>query len=156
MSIQDINIYPNSFPNDYFEDKIIKLSPNFVETYKQSALANKMELNRICGAGYRLSLEFLIKDFATFLSPDKAVEIRNDNSVANIINNRIPDEDCFKEIKDIANRAWWLGCDSAHYDAKYKDLDISDLKECIDITVATIVFYLKRKHYLKVIQKTRP
>lgn len=87
------------------------------------------------------------------MRPDKAQEIKSDTSVANVIANQIPNKDCFKEIKDIAKRAWWLGCDSTHYETRYKDHDINDLKECIDITVATIVFYLKREHYLKTIQK---
>ena len=78
------------------------------------------------------------------MRPDKAQEIKSDTSVANVIANQIPDKDCFKEIKDIAKRAWWLGCDSTHYETRYKDHDIN---------VATIVFYLKREHYLKTIQK---
>ena len=93
------------------------------------------------------------KGLCIILASDKAQEIKSDTSVANVIANQIPDKDCFKEIKDIAKRAWWLGCDSTHYETRYKDHDINDLKECIDITVATIVFYLKREHYLKTIQK---
>ena len=153
LTLQDVDIYPYSFPDDYFDKFIYEISPKFVETYGQSAVAENIGLNKICGSGYRLSLELLIKDFATFLRPDKAQEIKSDTSVANVIANQIPDKDCFKEIKDIAKRAWWLGCDSTHYETRYKDHDINDLKECIDITVATIVFYLKREHYLKTIQK---
>lgn len=156
LNIQHTDIYPYSFPDDFFEECIVKLSPKFIEAYKQSALADKMELNKICGSGYRLSLELLIKDFAAYLNPDKASDIKKDTSVANVINNRIPNNSCFNEIKDIANRTWWLSCDSAHYDSKYNELDINDLKECINITVASIVFYLKREHYLKVIQKSKP
>ena len=153
LIIKDVDIYPYFFPNDYFDKFIHEISPNFVEIYGQSAVAENIGLNKICGSGYRLSLELLIKDFASFLRPDKAQEIKSDTSVANVIANQIPDKDCFKEIKDIAKRAWWLGCDSTHYETRYKDHDINDLKECIDITVATIVFYLKREHYLKTIQK---
>ena len=67
------------------------------------------------------------------MRPDKAQEIKSDTSVANVIANQIPDKDCFKEIKDIAKRAWWLGCDSTHYETRYKDHDINDLKEKIMI-----------------------
>lgn len=153
LNILETEIYPYSFTESPFETDLIEISSAFVEAYKQSVLADKMGLNKICGPGYRLSLELLIKDFAAYLNPEKASDIISDNNVSNVINNRIPNEDCFNEIKGIAKRAWWLGCDSTHYDTRYRDLDIKDLKECIDITATAIIFYLKRQHYLETIQK---
>lgn len=155
LDISDVTVYPYSFPDNYFEESITKLSPGFIEVYKQSVLADKMGLNKICGSGYRLSLELLIKDFASHINPEKADKIRCDTKVSNVINNRIPDKPLFDDIKNIANRAWWLGCDSSHYNKNFNSFDINDLKECINITVATIVYYLKHQHYVNSINKSK-
>lgn len=137
-------------------DKYINdISPDFIETYKQASLADKMNLNKISGAGFRLAFEILIKDFAASLNPEKADDIKNDLNVSNVISNRIPSKPMFDDIKDIARRSWWLGCDSSHYIKEFTEFDIKDLKECIDITVASIVYYSKHKHYVDSINKVK-
>ena len=137
-------------------DKYINdISPDFIETYKQALLADKMNLNKISGAGFRLAFETLIKDFVASLTPEKADEIKSDTSVSNVINNRLPNKPMFEDIKDIARRAWWLGCDSSHYVKEFTEFDIEDLKECISITVASIVYYSKHQHYVNSINKPK-
>ncbi len=150
--IQEVNFFPYIFPDNYFEKEMYTVSPEFTDIYKQAATAEKMGLTKICGAGFRLSFEVLIKDFASFLFPDKEQEIKTDTKVSNIISNRIPNDPIFDEIKEISKRAWWLGCDTTHYEKKYKEQDLEDLKNCINITAASISFYLKRKHYNELIQ----
>lgn len=114
-----------------------------------------MNLHKISGAGFRLAFEILIKDFAASLDPKKADEIKNDLNVSNVINNRIPNKPIFDDIKDIAKRAWWLGCDSSHYIKEFTEFDIKDLKECVNITVASIVYYSKHQHYVNSIKKDK-
>lgn len=35
LTLQDVDIYPYSFPDDYFDKFIYDISPKFVETYGQ-------------------------------------------------------------------------------------------------------------------------
>ena len=35
LTLQDVDIYPYSFPDDYFDKFIYEISPKFVETYGQ-------------------------------------------------------------------------------------------------------------------------
>lgn len=39
------------------------------------------------------------------------------------------------QLKTAASRATWLGNDQTHYEQKYQDKDISDLKRLIDLSV---------------------
>lgn len=155
LNVLESEIFPYSINDINFDENIIEISPDFIEVYKQALLADKMNLDKIAGSGFRLALEKLIKDFAAHINPEKADEIKNDTKVSNVINNRIPDKPIFDDLKNIANRAWWLGCDSSHYNKNYTEFDIDDLKECIDITVATIVYYLKHQHYINSVNKSK-
>ncbi len=155
MNILKSEIFPYSINNLNIDENIVKISPEFIDIYKQASLADKMKLNKISGSGFRLALEILIKDFAVYINPEKANEIKSDTKVSNVINNRIPSKPIFDDIKNIANRAWWLGCDSSHYNKSFNKFDINDLKECINITVATIVYYLKHQHYINSINKPK-
>ena len=151
--IENIEFYPSLFITTNFSKEIASVSPAFLEAYNQSETARANNLNIICGPGFRFAFELLVKDFACYLNPEKTKEIKQDISVSNVIANRIPDKPIFNELKDIAKRSWWLGCDFSHYSKKYSDLDIEDLKSCIDITVAVITYYLKRENYLAKISK---
>jgi len=56
---QCVPVVPVSIARD---ESIIAISPNFHEIYNQAQKAEQYGLNLIAGAGYRKSLEFLIKD----------------------------------------------------------------------------------------------
>lgn len=155
LDVDTTEIYP-VMATRTFEKEIIDLSPEFIETYRQASISENMQLNKICGSGYRLAFEFLIKDFAIKLNPEKETEIKNDTKLSNVIANRLPNISQLNDLKDIAKRAWWLGCDSTHYVRQYTDYDIFDLKCCIDLTVVSIVHYLKHQHYIQNIQKSKP
>ena len=68
-----IRIYPapDSGSKIKFSDQITTLSPQFVNIYHQSQNAEFAGLNELCGMGYRKALEFLVKDFATYIHPGK-------------------------------------------------------------------------------------
>lgn len=155
LDILESETFPYTISELNLDKHINEISPDFIETYKQALLADKMNLNKISGAGFRLAFETLIKDFVASLTPEKADEIKSDTSVSNVINNRLPNKPMFEDIKDIARRAWWLGCDSSHYVKEFTEFDIEDLKECINITVASIVYYSKHQHYVNSINKPK-
>ena len=56
-------LFPAVLAPREFDPIICRLSPEFVRIHEQAAVAEMHGLDRICGAGYRKSLEFLIKDF---------------------------------------------------------------------------------------------
>ena len=67
---------PVNFKERDFDDKLKKVSPQFVKIYNQALKAEEYSLDEIAGLGYRKALEFLIKDFAIYNNPDKAEEIK--------------------------------------------------------------------------------
>lgn len=62
---------PKPFSKYPFSENIQTLSPQFVVTYSESLHAENLELESICGMGYRKSLEFLVKDYAISKNPDE-------------------------------------------------------------------------------------
>jgi hypothetical protein len=52
-------------------------------------------------------------------------------------------------IKDMAERAIWLGNDETHYVRKWENKDLQDLKNLIDLTVYFISMNLKAFKYLE-------
>ena len=68
---------PINFKEKEFNEKLKKVSPQFVKVYNQALKAEEFSLDEIAGLGYRKSLEFLIKDFAIYNNPEKADEIKS-------------------------------------------------------------------------------
>lgn len=84
-------------------------------------------LTEISGMGYRKALEFLIKDYAILRWPDDAEVIRK-MTLGNCINEKIG----YDRLKTLAQRAVWLGNDFTHYERRFEDFEIEDLKRFID------------------------
>jgi hypothetical protein len=126
-----------------FNPEISEVSPNFVEIYNQSSLAEQTGLSLISGIGYRKALEFLIKDYLIFLVPDDEEDIKK--MPLNQCINKMENHD----IKEIAKRATWIGNDEAHYTRKWEDKDINDLKKLIDVTMFFISMTISAKKYLQ-------
>ena len=120
-----------------FDEKLFKLSPNFVETYNQSLAAESYKLSQIAGTGYRKALEFLIKDYCISCHQEKAENIQ-EMFLAQCISQYIDDE----KIKSLAKVSAWLGNDETHYVRKFEDKDINDLKRFIDTAVFFILYNL--------------
>ena len=114
-----------------FSDILNELSPNFVEIYNQSYIAEQLDLNHVCGVGYRKALEFLIKDYLIAISPEEKHKDIKDK----FLNNCIKDDIDNTNIKKVAVRAVWLGNDETHYIRKWENKDISDLKTLIGLTI---------------------
>lgn len=141
-------IFPKQGARRVFDECIKNLSPNFEKTFNQSIIAESHSLDEIAGMGYRKSLEYLIKDYLVSLHPDKEQEIKQlllgrciDRYVTNT------------KIKAMAKRAAWIGNDETHYEKRWLDKDINDLKMLIDLTVYWITFEIKTEEYNRIMQE---
>jgi hypothetical protein len=120
-----------------FPPEITVLSPTFVTIYNQANSAEAYQLDDIAGSGYRKSLEFLVKDYLIRLHPEDAEAIKKE-FLGSVIKNRVEDPN----IKRVAERAVWLGNDETHYERRWVDKDIDDLKRLITLTVNWITNHL--------------
>lgn len=112
-----------------FTDLVEKLSPGFVEIFNQAKNAEESKLDKIAGMGYRKALEFLIKDYLIMKDSGKADSVKKSmlgTCIQGIDNTR---------IKDLAERATWLGNDETHYTRHWVDKDLNDLKALIRLVV---------------------
>lgn len=97
----------------------------------------------ICGVGYRKALEYLVKDYIISEHPTEADAVKGIHSITRCINEYINDSD----IKEMAERAIWLGTDETHYVKRWENKDIQDLKNLIGLTVLFISMKVKAKRY---------
>lgn len=132
-----LKTWPNPTPQIVISTELQKISPAFTEIYEQAALAEAAGLSEICGMGYRKALEFLIKDFAIHMEPDKEEQIKK-ASLSQVIANHISE----RKIKILAERSAWLGNDETHYVRKHQDYSLSDLKAFLAATQAFIEYAL--------------
>jgi len=139
---------PSKFIPKTFDDRICKVSSRFTEIYNQSSHAETLELNDICGMGYRKSLEFLIKDYCIRSNPDDIESIKK-MLLMQCINKYVTDNN----IKNCATRAAWLGNDESHYEKIWMNKDIQDLKTLINLAVHWIISTLMTEEYLESMQK---
>jgi len=105
-----------------------------------------MNLQHICGVGYRKSLEFLIKDYLMSEMEDESEKEQIKNKfLGACINDDVKSE----KIKAVAKRAAWLGNDETHYNRKWENKDVSDLKRLIDLTLHWIESEIDTKKLLE-------
>lgn len=116
-----------------FSDIIKNVSFTFPALYNQAHTAEQMELKDICGAGYRKALEFLIKDYLISKNSENAEEIKKEQ-LGNVIKNRVE----HTQLKEVSKRATWLGNDETHYERRWGDKELKDLKVLIDLAVRWI------------------
>lgn len=116
-----------------FSDIIKTVSPLFSEIYNEAYTAEEEGLGHICGAGYRKALEFLVKDY--LISQDRTQEEKiKKEQLGAVIKNRV----AHTQLKEVAKRAVWLGNDEVHYERKWEDKDVKDLKILIDLAIRWI------------------
>ena len=121
---------PKCFNKRVFEECINKISPAFVKIYNQSLEAEHNALDEVAGIGYRKALEFLVKDFLIQHEHKDENKVKS-TALGCCIDTMIESP----QLKTVASRATWLGNDQTHYEQKYTDKDITDLKRLIDLTV---------------------
>lgn len=125
-----------------FSDNITSISEKFSEIYNQALTSEYYHLDHIAGIGYRKALEFLIKDYLIHRLPNKEEEIKK-----NFLGKCIKDDVQNQNLKDIAERATWLGNDETHYVRKWEDKDVQDLKILIDVAVHWIEMEMLTEKY---------
>ncbi len=140
---------PQVFQGKVFHASILEMSASFVKIYSQALKAESLQLNEICGAGFRRSLEFLIKDYLIRCMPEKENEIKS-AALGVCINNYFPDSN----VKSCAARAVWLGNDETHFIRKYTEHDLSDLKMLIELTVHWMVSEIVTRDYVASLSKS--
>jgi hypothetical protein len=137
--------YPNNKLTKEFPDEISELSADFCEIYNQAQHAEQEGLDLICGVGYRKALEYLIKDYALEISPTDITKIQRMN-LQQCVQKYITET----TIKEMAERAVWLGNDETHYVRKWEGRDNQDLKNLIELTVFFLSMTMKAKKYIDI------
>ena len=129
-AIKLLNTAPTHSKVQEFPECINVNYNSFVKIYNQSLEAESYNLDEIAGVGYRKALEFLIKDFL-ILHEHKDENKVKPTALGTCINTMIDNP----QLKIVASRATWLGNDQTHYEQKYTDKDINDLKRLIKLSV---------------------
>lgn len=122
-----------------FPDVLKDISPNFVTIYEQALKAEKWNLDKLSGMGYRRALEYLVKDYLATTDLTTKDEIYQ-TSLASAIK-----EIGSEEIRDLARASSWLGNDETHTFKRWEDYDIEDLKNFINSIVSYISFKIQTK-----------
>ena len=144
-------IHPNpTLKKEDFSDTIKEISPSFADMYNQAYGAFQLGLNHVCGMGFRKALEFLIKDYAIRKRPDAEESIKK-ALLGVCINNYVDDV----RVKEMANRATWLGNDETHYVRLYDDRDVTHLMALIKVTIHWIEMEETTRQYYEEIEKRR-
>lgn len=115
-------------------ENISNISEKYHDIYKQANQAELMGLTDICGMGYRKALEFLIKDYVIFMNKDN-LDFDKEKFLKKFLGNVIREDLNNHRVKELAERAVWLGNDETHYQRKWVEKDVTDLKGIIDIVV---------------------
>jgi len=110
-------------------EAVSTISPTFVAVFVEAEEAAQLGLTQVAGPGYRKAFEFLIKDYAKKLAPEKAAEIERKFSGA-VVSEFIADA----RIQAVAKRCLWLGNDETHYLRKWTGHDVGDLVTLIKLT----------------------
>jgi len=134
----------------YWPDTIKNLKSKFVETYMQALKAEYAGLDEISGMGFRKAIEYLVKDY--LIQRDNTLEGKiEDKLLASVIGENFssPQE---ADLKDLLQRATWLGNDMTHYLRYHDNFDISDLKELIQLVMDEIHSIEQKRHYIANIQ----
>lgn len=126
--------YERSYPNEpeipAFDEAVKNLSPDFIRVYGQAIAAEAHGLTDVAGPGFRKSLEFLVKDYAIHLKPEASDDIKA-APLASVIEHHLTGD----KVPVVSLRAAWLGNDETHYERRWVDKDIQDLKRLIGATV---------------------
>lgn len=139
-----LSVKPTKPVASNFPEAVTNISPTFVAVFAEAEEAAQLGLSQIAGPGYRKAFEFLIKDYAKSLSPDKASEIEKKFSGA-VVAEYIQDA----RIQAVAKRGLWLGNDETHYLRRWTNHDVTDLVTLIKLTANWIEIEYLSKAYVK-------
>ena len=126
-----------------------QLQSKFIKTYLQSLEAENYGLDELAGMGYRKAIEYLVKDWAIQNKPDEKEKIE-ESWLGGVIKGYYDGD-----LKEILERATWLGNDQAHYNKLFEEFDIEVLKELIDLIMVELDRQFKKAHYIKMIKSKK-
>lgn len=121
----------------------------FIKTYLQSLEAEAMGFDEIAGMGFRKSIEYLVKDWAIHNNPN------DKEKILGLWMSKIINEYFTGDVKEILDRATWLGNDQSHYNKLFEEFNINHLKELIDLIMVELDREFKKKHYIENIEKRK-
>lgn len=127
-----------------FPEAVSAISPAFLSVFAEAEEAAHLGLKQIAGPGYRKAFEFLIKDYAKSIAPERAAEIEA-KFAGSIVNDFVADP----RIQAVAKRSLWLGNDETHYLRKWTEHDVSDLVTLIKLTANWIEIDHLSKSYVE-------
>ena len=127
-----------------FPEAVSKLSPTFVSIFAEAEEAAQLGLKQIAGPGYRKAFEFLVKDYAKSLAPDRSEEI-DAKFAGTVVSEFVKDP----RIQAVAKRSLWLGNDESHYIRKWTELNVTDLVTLIKLTANWIEIDALSKGYIQ-------
>lgn len=139
-----LSVKPIKPLTSHFPEAVAKISPTFVSVFAEAEEAAQLGLSQIAGPGYRKAFEFLIKDYAKSLAPDKAAEIEKKFSGA-VVTEYIQDA----RIQAVAKRCLWLGNDETHYLRRWTTHDVGDFVTLIKLTANWIEIEYLSKSYVQ-------
>jgi hypothetical protein len=131
------------------KDPSVPEESRFIKTYLQSLVSENMGLDEIAGMGYRKAIEYLVKDWAIKNVPTDKEKIEG-LWLGQVISNYYEGD-----LKEILERATWLGNDQAHYNKLFEEYEIADLKELIALIMVELDRQFKKNHYIETIQKRK-
>lgn len=131
---------PQTYPEDW--ERVKKEYPRFAEIYDQAARSEGYGLDELSGMGFRKALEFLVKHYACDHHSGEENKIKKMFLDA-CINKYIDDT----RISAAAKRANWIGNDETHFEKRYEDKDINDMKRLLSIVVHRVSMDLELKDY---------
>ena len=131
-----------------FPSSVRSLSPDFCLTFTQANIAEQNKLDQICGSGYRRALEFLVKDFLVKYVLKDSSDMHEGVRKA-FLGACIKDFVDDVRIKECAKRAAWLGNDAVHYEQRWGDKNVSDLKDLISMIMSWIDLLVKSDSILR-------
>ncbi|CAK1228635.1 hypothetical protein [Fructobacillus tropaeoli] len=129
----DVSYIP-PISNDIPEN-VSEISERFSGIYNQSLKAKEYGLTEIYGMGLRKSLEFLVKDFAIYLSKlnsDDSAKIDSikAQSLGQVISSNFRE---FSNFSKLFQSASWIGNDETHYIRKHPEKDAEFLNSLIKV-----------------------
>jgi hypothetical protein len=134
----------------YWPETIKGLKSKFIETYLQALTAENAGLDEISGMGYRKAIEYLVKDYLIQKDGTLSGKIE-DKLLANVINENFNTSQ-ENDLKELLQRATWLGNDMTHYLKYHENFDLKDLKELVQLVLDEIHSIEQKKHYITNIQ----
>lgn len=130
-----------------FPEFVMKFSESYCDIYTECHKAEVFGLKQVSGTGYRRALEFLIKDYLISRRPDDRAEIEN-CPLGSCIETYVNDA----HVKDVARRASWLGNEGTHYNQRWVEQDLRELKSVLQL----VLRWIETEHLTEELLKTMP